>query len=431
MSGEIAITVSTNRQQYATMPTPQQAYLLLEAVPTELAPSVQAAINFCLVLDRSGSMAGTKLANLKTAATLIVEKLQPADTLSIVIFDERADIVLPCQPVTDREDIKRRIGGIQERGGTRMSVGMQAGLNELQKGASPDRVSRMLLLTDGQTWEDQAECKSLAEQARQAGLPLHVMGMGVGDESNWDPAFLESLAQLSGGEWYVIDSPDKATAIFEKTLTSMQGIAVTNAQLTLRLANEVQVKKAWRVVPLISPLDPRSISDTDVQVFLGDIEHGKGQSLLLDVLLPVRAAGTYRLFQSDITYDVPANQLIGQRANIDMIITYTEDPATASELNPRVMNILERVVAHKLQTQALDEAAAGQIVNATQRLKATATRLIELGEDDMAQNVLEQANQLETKGSVDTAATQRMRYETKRLTENMPEGDQKLPGSNS
>jgi Ca-activated chloride channel family protein len=421
MSGEIAITINTNRAQYASLPTPQQAYLLIEAMPTELAPAAQAAINFCLVLDRSGSMAGEKLVNLKTAASLIVDRLNPNDTLSIVIFDERADIIIPCQPVADREDIKHRIAGIQERGGTRMSVGMQAGLNELQKGASADRVSRMLLLTDGQTWEDQPQCQAIAEQARQYGFPLHVMGMGVGDESNWDPAFLEKLAQQSGGEWYVIDTPDKATAIFEKTLTSMQGIAVTNAQLTLRLASNVLVKKAWRVVPLISPLDPRSISDTDVQVFFGDIEHSKGQSMLLEVLLPVRPAGVYRMFQVDITYDVPANHLTGQRVSSDVIVTVTDDAAAANQLNPHVMNILERVVAHKLQTQALDELAAGQVANATQRLKATATRLIELGQDELAQNVLSQANQLEQQGKVDTAATQRLRYETKRLTENLPD----------
>ncbi len=423
MSGEIAVNVTSNRIQFSSMPTPQKAYLLIEAMPTAAAPSMQAAINFCLVLDRSGSMAGEKLTNMKAAAHLIIDRLSDSDLLSVVIFDERADIVIPCQALTNRADIKMRIDGIQERGGTRMSVGIQAGISELQKGAAPDRVSRMLLLTDGQTWEDQPQCLALAQQAGQYGFPLHVMGMGVGDESNWDPAFLETLAQQSGGDWYIIDIPDKAAAVFEKTLLSMQGIAVTNAQLLLRLTKDVVINKAWRVVPLISPLDARVISENDVQVYLGDIEHGKGQSMLIEAMLPSRPAGTVRLFQCDVTYDVPALALSSQRVTQEITITFTDDVNAANQLNPRVMNILERVVAHKLQTQALDEVAAGNIVNATQRLKAAATRLLELGENEMAQNTLHQAQQLEQKGNVDTAATQRLRYETKRLTEDMVEGD--------
>lgn len=423
MSGEIALSLSTHRLAYEGLPTPQQAYILVEAMPTELAPAAIQAVNFSLVLDRSGSMAGAKLDNLKAAARMVVDRLGPQDILSVVIFDETADIIVPATAVNDRDAIKAQIDRIQERGGTRMSSGMQAGLGQIQGAMSTGNVSRILLLTDGQTWEDQPTCGNLADQARGLGVPIHVMGLGVGEEGNWDPRFLEELAQRSGGEWYVIDTPDKVSAVFDKNLTSMQGTAVTNAQLTLRLANEVTVRNAWRVVPLISKLDHRALSDRDIQVFLGDIQHGSGQSVLVEVLLPSRQPGSYRLFQADIIYDVPANNLPQQKASGELVVTYTGDAAEAAQLNQRMMNIIERVVAHKLQTQALDEAAAGQMANATQRLRAAATRLLELGETDMAQNAMDQAQNMEQSGSMDQAAAQKMRFETKRLTENMPEDE--------
>jgi len=81
------------------------------------------------------------------------------------------------------------------------------------------------------------------------------------------------------------------------------------------------------------------------------------------------------------------------------------------------MNLVERVIAHKLQAQALDEAAAGDAARATQRLRAAATRLLELGEVEMAQQTSQQAEQLEQTGQLDLAASQKMRYATKRLTE--------------
>jgi len=100
-------------------------------------------------------------------------------------------------------------------------------------------------------------------------------------------------------------------------------------------------------------------------------------------------------------------------------LTFVDDPAQANQTNPRMMNIIERVVAHKLQTQALDEAAMGNAKKATQRLRAAATRLLELGENDLAQAANQQAQQIEEAGQIDPAAAQKMRYATKKLTESL------------
>ena len=155
----------------------------------------------------------------------------------------------------------------------------------------------------------------------------------------------------------------------------------------------------------------------DVQVFLGDIQHGKGQAILADLVLPSRVAGAYRLIQADVTYDVPGNGLTGQKTMLDLVLNFVEHADQAGQLNQRMMNLIERVIAHRLQTQALDEAAAGQAAKATQRLRAAATRLLELGEVELSQQTSQQAEQLEQTGQIDLAAAQKMRYATKRLTE--------------
>ena len=420
MAGELSLIVTLHRPVYQALPTPQQAYVLLEGTPTAAAPGTSAQpVNFSLVLDRSGSMAGEKLRQLKAAAASIVDRLGPQDLLSVVVFDDTADVIVPCGPVQDREAIQRRIASVDERGGTHMSTGMGAGLQELQQGLSPNRVNSMLLLTDGQTWEDTLQCENLADQCRASGIPINVLGLGVGPDSNWDPILLENLARRSGGEWAVIDSLEKVSAVFAKTLQAMQGTAVTNASLTMRLAEGITPRTVWRVLPLISRLDHQAVSLHDVQVFLGDIQHNVGQAVLADLLLPARPAGIYRLIQADITYDVPASGLTRQKVTADVVLTFVDDPAQANQTNPRMMNIIERVVAHKLQTQALDEAAMGNAKKATQRLRAAATRLLELGENDLAQAANQQAQQIEEAGQIDPAAAQKMRYATKKLTESL------------
>lgn len=420
MAGELNFVATLHRPIYQAMPTPQQAYVLLEAMPTAAAPGTGTQpVNFSLVLDRSGSMAGEKLRNMQEAARLIVDRLGTNDLLSVIVFDdaEPADLVIPSEPVHDREAVKRKISAIQERGGTHMSTGMARGLQELLKGQSSNHVSSMLLLTDGQTWEDEDKCRDLADQCRSHGIPINVLGLGVGAESNWDPRLLEDLAQRSGGEWTVVDSPDKVSAVFENTLQALQGTAVTNAQLTMRIVPGISPRFVWRVTPLISRLGHQAVSSHDVQVFLGDIQHGMGQAVLADLLLPARQAGTYRMIQADITYDVPGSGLTSQKATVDVVVTFSDDMAQANQTDGRLMNIIERVVAHKLQTQALDEAAAGDAAKATQRLRAAATRLLELGEQELAREAQEQAQQLEQSGQMDQAAAQKMRYATKRLTE--------------
>ena len=419
MAGEIKLIPQFHRPAYQVMDTPQQAFLLLEIQPTAAAPGTGSLpVNFCLVLDRSGSMAGDKLRQMKAAAQSIVDRLGANDLLSVIVFDDTADLIVPAEPVYDREMIKRQISMIDERGGTHMSTGMKKGLQELQKNLSPAWVSRMLLLTDGQTWEDQQDYLDLADQCRLSGIPVHALGLGVGSENNWDPRLLEELAQRSGGEWTVVETPQDVAGAFETTLRGMQGTAVTNASLTLRMVEGVTPRNVWRVVPLITRLGHHAVTAHDVQVHLGDIQHGIGQAVLAELLLPPRPAGVYRLLQADITYDVPGAVLVGERADVDGVLTYTDEPNQAYQLNPRIMNIIERVTAHKLQTQALDEAAAGEVDKATQRLRAAATRLLELGETDMAQMASQQAQQIEQAGQVDQAAAQKMRYATRRLTEN-------------
>jgi len=421
MSGEINFTATLNRPAYLSMPTPQQAYVLLEAIPGSDVPGIGSqAVNFCLVLDRSGSMAGEKLRNMKEAAKLVVDRLGAQDLLSIVVFDDAspADIILPSSVVDDREAIKWKIDSIQERGGTHMSTGMKLGLAELQRGQSANRVSSMLLLTDGQTWEDKDDCREIGDQSRLVGIPIYVLGMGVGAESDWDPQLLEDIAQRAGGEWEIVDSPDKVGKVFESTLRTMQGTAVTNAHLTMRVVSGLSPRSVWRVTPLISRLGHQTVSTHDVQVFLGDIQHGVGQSILTDILIPPRDIGDFRMIQADITYDVPGNGLSEQRSSLEIIFSFTDNPSLANQLDGRVMNVVERVLAHKLQTQALDEAAVGDAARATQRLRAAATRLLELGESELAEQANQQANQIEKSGKVELEAAQKMRYATKRLMEN-------------
>ena len=88
-----------------------RALIKLEGRAAEAATG-RVPMNLCLVLDRSGSMAGEKLAAAREAAALLVRRVRPEDVVSVVAYDDAVDTVaLPAtgdaqhDPVWRIEDI--------------------------------------------------------------------------------------------------------------------------------------------------------------------------------------------------------------------------------------------------------------------------------------------------------------------------------------
>lgn len=415
MAGEVNLTCTLGKPNMPVTNAAQLAYVLIEAKPTGAVANVQMPVNLSLVLDRSGSMSGDKLRNLKEAVRLVIDQLQPQDYVSIVIFDDKVDVVSPSQPVTNQAHLKSLVDGIQDRGGTEMSRGMQAGLAEVQKAMGPARVSRILLLTDGQTYGDEPRCQQLAADAGRLGVPITALGLG----DDWNEQLLDAIAKASGGVSDQVDAPQKVQQVFLSALQSMQASVISNALLVLRLVGGIVPRQVWRVIPLISQLSPKVLSDRDVQVPLGDLEKDTGQALLVELMLPARVTGRYRIAQAEASYDVPAGGIVGEKVRSDVLLTFTDDAALAQQVDPRVMNLVEKVTAFKLQTRALDDAKAGNVAGATQKLRAAATRLLEMGEGDLAAAAQEEANRLEQGQGMSAAGTKKLQYQTRKLTQKL------------
>jgi len=154
---------------------------------------------------------------------------------------------------------------------------------------------------------------------------------------------------------------------------------------------------------------------------LGDLDAVAGKSVLVELLVPPRRAGRYRLAQAEVRADLPMQQVAGASVRQDIVIDYTEDSALAAQYNAEVMNIVEKVTVYRLQTRALEEARAGDLTNATRKLRAAATRLLELGEPELAEAARQEATNLEKTGEMSSLGTKRLRYQTRKLTQRLPD----------
>ncbi|HMO60343.1 MAG TPA: VWA domain-containing protein [Roseiflexaceae bacterium] len=412
MPDTIALACTWGRAPLPISTTPQVAYLLVEAHAD--AQNETVPLNFCLVLDRSGSMQGAKLAALKAATKRVIETLTPQDVVSIVLFDDTVQVLVPALLATDPAALIAQIDSIEEMGGTAMSGGLLAGQAELRKYAGSDRVSALLLLTDGQTWGDEVRCRELANELGAAGVKITALGLGA----EWNEKLLDDIADVTGGSSDYIAEPAQITGFFQRAVRAAQGTVAQDARLLLRLVRDVAPRAVHRAMPTIANLGYQPIGENEVAVRLGTLEAGATASVVIDLLLPPRAAGSFRVAQAELHYTPlgAPEQIIKH----DILLEFSSDPQ-AAVYDPRVMNLVEKVTAFKLQTRALSEAEAGNLSGATQKLRAAATRLLDLGELELAQKAQEEAERLEAGTALTAESQKELRYATRRLTQKLDE----------
>jgi Ca-activated chloride channel homolog len=405
MAGEIQLRQTLARPYLPATQTPQVAYVLVEIIPTAVTASVQMPINVAFVLDRSGSMRGNKLRAMKQAVGLALDRLNDNDTVSITIFNHETAVLVQTTPATSRGSIMRLVDGIRDEGGTKISRAMYAGLMELTR-APQGGLSRLVLLTDGETDKDEADCLRLADEAGANGVPITAFGIG----NEWNDRLLTDIAQRSHGEVEHLKRPEEIEDNFQQVVQQAQSAVFQNASATIRLVTGIQPRAAWQVVPLIKNLGYKPLADRAVVVPLEQLEKDSRRVLLLELMVDPKPAGQYRIGQVEISYDIPLLGLQGERERTDLMLTVTTDQALTQQLNPQVMNIVEKVTAFKLQTRALDDIEAGNITGATQKLQGAVTRLLNSGEAELAQDVQKEATNLQTSGQLSSEGAKTIRF---------------------
>jgi len=415
MAADMQLKITTNKQYVPVTRTQQLVYVLVSAQPSQVLAQTRMGLNFGFVLDRSGSMRGAKIDRLKQAMGIAVSRLNPDDRVSVTVFNDSAQVLAASGLLGEQRSLSSRVKDLRAGGGTQMARGLSLGLREVFRHFDEQRSNQVLLLTDGQTYGDEAQCLKLAREAGEHHIAIQALGLG----DDWNEDLLDQVAQLSGGISDLVESPDEIVPLFAQTVERSQKAVVRNASLVLRLVAGIVPRQVWQVTPLLANLGYMPIGEHDVQIELGELDAQQGKSVLIELLLPPRQAGSYRIAQAQVTYDLPQTNQVGLEAREDIILQYTGDANLARQYDPAVMNLVEKVTAYKLQTRALDEARMGNVAAATQKLRAAATRLLELGETDLAQAATAEADNLEKSGQMTAAGTKKLRYQTRKLTQRL------------
>jgi len=230
-----------------------------------------------LVLDRSGSMDGSKITMARTAVTHAVRLLKPADHLAVVCYDDQIDTVLERTPASPEAKalVFTRLAGIEPRGSTNLSGGWLAGAHQLQPAESTSAgVKRVLLLTDGLANAGEVDPQALAATAarlRAEGITTSTFGIGA----DFDEELLARLATQGGGHFYYIETARQIPDVFASELGETLDVVARDVVF------EVVCRPGMRVT-LLNDL-PIEQGPGGLRVRLGDLVADQEMTLILAV----------------------------------------------------------------------------------------------------------------------------------------------------
>ena len=359
--------------------TQRQLSLDLKAIATRKEQNLP--LNLCLVLDRSGSMAGKPLETVQGAAIGIIEKLKMGDRISVVAFDHRPKVIVPNQEVKDIAQIKHQIRTMVADGGTSINEGMRLGIKEVALGRK-NCVSRIFLLTDGENEHgDNRRCLKLAQLASEYNITIDTLGFG----EHWNQDVLEQISDSAGGTLAYIEHPEAALREFEKLFNRAQSIGLTNAHLTVELMPKVrlaEVKPVAQVAPETIEL-PIRLEGNYFTVRLGDLMTDRERVVLVNLYINQLPPGKHKIAAVQVCYDDPA--LGKENLQSDILAIEVESQEQYQPLIDRSVQKSILTLAKYRQTQIAEtKLQAGDLDGAAIMLKTAAKTALQLGDQQGA-----------------------------------------------
>lgn len=321
-------------------------------------------LNLVLVVDRSTSMHGERIEKAREAAIMAVNIMDENDTLSLVAYDSGVEVIIPASQVKDKKAMIQKINDqLQPRGMTALFAGLSKGIEEVTKHLDPNKVNRIILLSDGQANTGPTTVPELVELTKLATQKnVSVSTLGIGHDYNEN--LMAAIANYSDGNHaYIAEIVDLESAMDKEFRDSMSVVA-QNFIITIELPQGVK--------PIRLLGRDGEIKGNNITVNMNQIYANQEKYVLLEIEPMIGNAGEEKIVANVHTQylDIFSQAQRNKKEPISLQFTVDEEIAKRS-LNEDiyVKAVTQEVVLR--QQEAMEYISQGNYEAAKDSLKLT------------------------------------------------------------
>ena len=265
--------------------TMQKAYICVSLTGLRLEGDCRRApVNVAVVIDKSGSMSGQKIARAREAAIAAIDRLGSNDIVSVVTYDTDVRVVVPATKVSDKHIIFNKIRSISAGGSTALYAGVVKGAEEIRKFLNENRVNRLILLSDGlanvgpQRPDDLGR---LGTELIHDGISVSTIGLGLG----YNEDLMTQLAYKSDGSHYFVENANDLCRIFDQELGKALAVVAQHIEIEIRCESGI---RPVRVLGREAHIDGQN-----VKLFVNQLysEHEKYAIVEVEITAKQKGAG--------------------------------------------------------------------------------------------------------------------------------------------
>jgi len=221
-----------------------------------------------------------KITFAREAVAFAVRELAATDRVSVTIFDDQIETIVPNGPAADKDAICRLIAGVQPRNSTALHGGWQEGGKQVLSHKLSEGVNRVVLLSDGLANVGESRPDKIADDVHklaQAGVSTTTLGLG--DHYNED--LLEAMARSGDGSYYYVEGASQLPSIFRMEMQGLNATAGIGVTLFTEPASGVTVADVlndfdrhpdggWKLPNLVGGMPVLVLVRLNVSAFTGD-----------------------------------------------------------------------------------------------------------------------------------------------------------------
>jgi len=324
-------------------------------------------VNVALVLDRSGSMKGSRIAAAKEAARMALQRLAPEDIVGLVAYNHGVDVLQRAERLGVDHALDAKIDKLEADGRTALYAGVVSGSQEVKRHLSSNRVNRVILLSDGLANVGPSSPSQLAELGRQLGSQgISVTTIGLGLDYNED--LMQRLAAASDGNHAFVEKAADLADIFNSEFGDALSITAQDIDII------IECRIGFRPVRVLGR--EATIEGNRIRMKLNQLQGTNERYVVVELEAPeIRTPGEAEIAKVSVDY---LDMQSGERARADAVakgrFTASDTEAKAS-INNAVMTQVTTQIATETSERAVELRDKGDVTGARKLLEGNATYL--------------------------------------------------------